>query len=288
MRVRALPTSICRMELTAIPDIPLSSGAEIPQLGYGVWQIPDDEAEQAVTRAIEVGYRSIDTAMVYGNEAGVGRAVRASDVPRDELFVTTKIWNTDQGADTTRPAFERSLGLLGLDYVDLYLIHWPAAQNDRYLDTWRVMEQLVEEGLVRSIGVSNFEVPHLERLLAECDVPPALNQVELHPYLHQRTLRAFHAQQEIVTEAWSPLGQAAVLDDPTLAGIAAKHGVSAAQVTLRWHLQLGIVAIPKSANPGRIAENIDLFGFELDAEDLAAIDTLDREERVGSHPDDVS
>jgi diketogulonate reductase-like aldo/keto reductase len=259
----------------------------MPQLGFGVWQVPDGEAEETVRTALEAGYRSIDTAAAYRNEVGTGRAVASFDVPRDELFVTTKLWNADHGYDETLRAFDASLERLGLERLDLYLIHWPLPAKDRYVDTWRALEKLLADGRTRAIGVCNFEVDHLRRLIDETGTVPAVNQIELHPRFPQAGLRAFHAEHGIATEAWSPLGQGkGLLDDPELVRIAAKHGRTPAQVTLRWHLQLGNVVIPKSVTPSRIRENFDVFGFELDADDLAAIGGLDEgaEGRIGPDP----
>ncbi|MFI2304427.1 aldo/keto reductase [Actinacidiphila glaucinigra] len=271
--------------MSNVPDITLNNGVTMPQLGFGVWQVPDDEAATAVATALEAGYRSIDTAALYRNEQGTGRAIAASGIPREELFVTTKLWNTDQGHDNALRAFDASLGKLGLDYVDLYLIHWPAPARGLYLETWRALEKIHADGRARAIGVSNFPVAQLRHLLDEGGVAPALNQVELHPHLPQTELRAFHAGHGIATEAWSPLGQGrGLLDEPALAAVAAKHGRTPAQVVLRWHLQIGNVVIPKSVTPSRIRENIDVFGFELDGEDLAAIGALDNGGRLGPDP----
>ncbi len=251
------------------------SSIEIPQLGFGVWQIPDELTPAAVMTALGVGYRSIDTARIYGNEEGVGRALAQTDVAREDIFLTTKVWNDDQGYDATLRAFEASAKRLGTD-IDLYLIHWPVPKQDAYVDTWRAQLQLRADGRIRAAGVCNFEQAHLQRLIDETGEAPAINQVELHPYLQRASLRAFHAQAGILTEAWSPLAQGgAVLDDPTITGLAAKHSRTAAQVILRWHLQLGNVVIPKSVTPSRIAENFDVFGFELDTQDMAAIEALD-------------
>jgi diketogulonate reductase-like aldo/keto reductase len=269
----------------AIPTVRLRNGVEIPQLGFGVFQVPDDETATAVGHALEAGYRSIDTAAVYGNEAGVGTALAASGIPREDLFVTTKLWNADQGYDSTLRAFEASLGRLGLDHVDLYLIHWPAPAQDRYLDSWRAIGTLVADGRVRAAGVSNFQPAHLARLLDDGGPVPVVNQIELHPGLQQRELRELHAAHGIVTEAWSPLAQGAVLGDPVIRKIADRHGKSAAQVVLRWHLQLGNVVIPKSVTPARIRENLDVFDFALTDEETAAIATLDAGLRTGPHPD---
>ncbi|MEV7381379.1 aldo/keto reductase [Streptomyces lydicus] len=271
--------------MSKVPAITLNNGIAMPQLGFGVWQIPDDEAFTAVGQALETGYRSIDTAAIYGNEEGTGKALAASGIPREELFVTTKLWNSDQGYDSTLRAFDASLGKLGLEYVDLYLIHWPLPSRDNYVATYRAFEKIQAEGRAKAIGVSNFQPAHLERLLAETSVVPAVNQIELHPQFQQAESRAFHARHGIATEAWSPLGQGkGLLEDPTIGRLAAKHGKTAAQVVLRWHLQLGNVVIPKSVTPSRIAENIDVFGFELDAEDLAALAGLDAGKRLGPDP----
>jgi diketogulonate reductase-like aldo/keto reductase len=269
----------------SIPHITLNDGVSMPQLGFGVWRVPDAEAEKAVALAIGAGYRSIDTAMLYRNEEGTGRAVRASGVPREELFITTKLWNSDHGHDNALRAFDESMTRLGLDYLDLYLIHWPVPAQDMYLETWKAFEELLADGRVRSIGVSNFPVDHLARLIDSAEVPPSVNQIELHPYLAQAELRAFHALHGVATEAWSPLGQGrGLLDDPALAPIAAKHGKTPAQVVLRWHLQLGNVVIPKSVTPARITENIDVFGFELDSDDMNAVSALDSGKRLGPDP----
>ncbi|MDX3099027.1 aldo/keto reductase [Streptomyces sp. ME19-03-3] len=271
--------------MSKVPDITLNNGAAMPQLGFGVWQVPDDEATAAVATALEAGYRSIDTAALYQNESGTGRAIAASGIPREELFVTTKLWNTDQGHDNALRAFDTSLRKLDLDYVDLYLIHWPTPARGLYLETWRALEKIQADGRARAIGVSNFPVAQLQHLRDEGGVVPAVNQVELHPHLPQGELRAFHAGHGIATEAWSPLGQGrGLLDEPALAAVAGKHGRTPAQVVLRWHLQLGNVVIPKSVTPARIRENIDVFGFELDGEDLAAIDALDNGGRLGPDP----
>ncbi|MFG2397248.1 aldo/keto reductase [Streptomyces lydicus] len=271
--------------MSKVPAITLNNGFVMPQLGFGVWQIPDDEAFTAVGQALETGYRSIDTAAIYGNEEGTGKALAASGIPREELFVTTKLWNSDQGYDSTLRAFDASLGKLGLEYVDLYLIHWPLPSRDNYVATYRALEKIQAEGRAKAIGVSNFQPAHLERLLAETSVVPAVNQIELHPQFQQAESRAFHARHGIATEAWSPLGQGkGLLEDPTIGRLAAKYGKTAAQVVLRWHLQLGNVVIPKSVTPSRIAENIDVFGFELDAEDLAALAGLDAGKRLGPDP----
>ncbi|BCK67246.1 oxidoreductase [Streptomyces libani subsp. rufus] len=271
--------------MSKVPSIKLNNGVAMPQLGYGVWQVEDEQAATAVGQALDAGYRSIDTAMIYGNEEGTGRALAASGVARDELFVTTKLWNADQGRDATLRAFDTSLAKLGLEYVDLYLIHWPLPARDTYIETYRALEEIYADGRAKAIGVSNFLPEHLERLLGETSIVPAVNQIELHPQFPQAASRAFHARHNIVTEAWSPIGQGrGLLEDPTLVELAAKHGKSPAQVVLRWHVQLGNVAIPKSVTPSRIAENIDIFDFELDDADLTALAGLDTGTRLGPDP----
>ncbi|WP_431948541.1 aldo/keto reductase [Actinacidiphila sp. bgisy167] len=270
---------------TPVPHITLNNGVTMPQLGFGVFQVPDADTSATVASALESGYRSIDTAAIYGNEAGVGQALAASGIARDELFVTTKLWNADQGHDSTLAAFDASLAKLGLDHVDLYLIHWPAPARDAYLDTWRAFEKIYAEGRARAIGVSNFQPAHLQRLIDNSDVVPAVNQVELHPQLQQAELRSFHARHGIATEAWSPLAQGALLQDPVVTGIAGRLGRTPAQVILRWHLQLGNVVIPKSVTPERIRQNIDVFDFVLSDDDIAAITALDSSTRIGPDPD---
>ena len=271
--------------MTQIPTLRLNDGVEIPQLGFGVYQVPPEDTADVVAQALEVGYRHIDTAEMYGNEKGVGEAIRRSGIPRDELFVTTKLWNADQGREEARRAFETSLGKLGLEQLDLYLIHWPTPARDLYAPSWATFQELQAEGRVRSIGVSNFQPDHLRRLIDEFDVVPSINQVELHPYLQQEALRAFHAEHRIATEAWSPLAQGAVLEDPVLVEVAQAHGKTTAQVVLRWHLQLGNVVIPKSVTPKRIAENLDVLDFQLTEQQLGAIAGLDRGHRTGPDPD---
>jgi 2,5-diketo-D-gluconate reductase A len=274
--------------VTAIPNVTLDNGVVMPQLGFGVFQIPDEETTAAVAGALEAGYRSIDTAAVYGNEGGVGKALHASGLPREELFVTTKLWNDDQGKNKTLAAFDASLDKLGLDYVDLHLIHWPTPARDLYAETYKVLEEILASGRTRAIGVSNFRVPDLQRLLGNTGVTPAVNQIELHPALQQNELRAFHAEHGIATEAWSPLAQGAVLGDEPIVKIAGTHGVSPAQVVLRWHLQSGNIVIPKSVTPERVRQNLDVFGFELSDADMSAIGGLDRGLRTGPDPDTLN
>lgn len=270
-----------------IPNITLNDGYTIPQLGFGVFKVDPAETERIVSAALEAGYRHIDTAAVYGNEEGVGRAVAASGIPRDELFITTKLWNSEQGGQTARKAMATSLDKLGLDHVDLYLIHWPRPDLDRYVESWHTLEHLRDEGLTRSIGVSNFHRPHLERIIAESDTVPAVNQIELHPAFAQRELRAFGEGHGIRTEAWGPLGQGKydLFSEQAVKDAATAHGVSPAQAVIRWHLQSGTIVFPKSSTPERIAQNFDVFGFELSADEMAAIDGLDRGLRVGADPD---
>ena len=272
--------------MTSIPTVTLNNGVEMPQLGFGVFQVPDDETTAAVTAALAAGYRSIDTAAIYGNEEGAGRALAESGIPREELFITSKLWIEDLGYEPTLAAFEASLDKLGLEYLDLYLIHWPAPESDKYADSWLALEKLQADGRVRAIGVSNFLPEHVQRLVDLGGTVPAVNQVELHPALQQRDVAVFNGTHGIATEAWSPLAQGAVLDDPAVVEIAARHGRTPAQVVLRWHLQQGRVVIPKSVTPSRISENLDVFGFTLSACELAAVDALERDGRTGPHPAD--
>ncbi|MFT8275752.1 aldo/keto reductase [Kerstersia gyiorum] len=267
------------------PRIVLNDQNRIPQLGLGVWRTPDDQAGPAVEAALAAGYRHIDTAAVYENETGVGAGIRAAGLPRRQLFITTKLWNPDQGYDSTLKAFDASLARLGLDDIDLYLIHWPSPARGLYLESWRAMRRLHEEGRVRSIGVSNFAAEHLERLIQDSGVVPVLNQIELHPRFQQRTLRDFHARHGIATQSWSPLGQGTLLDDPVITAIGRKHGRTPAQVIIRWHLDNGLIAIPKSVTPSHIAENFNVFSFRLDADDRSAIAALDTPDgRIGPDP----
>ncbi len=270
-----------------VPTITLNDGTSIPQLGFGVFLVDPVETERIVSDALEVGYRHIDTAAVYGNEVGVGRAIAASGIPREELYITTKLWNKNQGTQSAFDAIDASLEKLGLASVDLYLIHWPRPDLDKYVESWLALEQLKADGKTRSIGVSNFHEPHLERVLAASATVPAVNQIELHPTFAQRPLRAFGAAHGIAIEAWGPLGQGKydLFGMPPVADAAAAHGVSPAQVVIRWHLQNGIIVFPKSNSRERMAQNFDVFGFELSAGELAAIDALDAGNRVGSDPD---
>lgn len=272
-----------------VPQLTLNDGRTIPQLGFGVFKVDPTETERIVTDALEVGYRHIDTAAIYRNEEGVGRAIAASGIPRDELFITTKLYNDDQGTVSVHAAIETSLAKLGLDTVDLYLIHWPAPARDLYVESWKALEQIRDRGQATSIGVSNFLVPHLERILAATDTVPAVNQIELHPYHQQPAVTAFGARHGIATEAWGPLGQGKypLLELPSIVSIAEAHGKSAAQVVLRWHLQQGQIVFPKSNSRARIAENFDLFDFELTPAEQASITALERGGRVGGDPNEV-
>lgn len=267
-----------------IPTIKLNNGVAMPQVGFGVFQVPEAETFDAVTAALDAGYRSIDTAAAYGNEEGVGKAV--AGLPREQLFITTKLWNADQGYDETLRAFDKSMSLLGLDYLDLYLIHWPAPKQNRYVDSWKALIRLADEGRVSAIGVSNFQPSHLEHVINETGRVPAVNQIELHPYLQQNELREVHTKLGIATEAWSPLAKGGdLLTHPTVVAISKKVGRTPAQVVLRWHLQLGNVIIPKSVTPQRIKQNLELFDFELADAEMAELSTLDKNERTGPHPD---
>ena len=271
--------------LSGVPQLPLRGEVEIPQLGFGVFQVPPKETADIATRALLAGYRHIDTAAAYRNEAGVGQAIHAAGLERGEVFITTKCFNDDHGYEQAKRACRASLDRLESEYVDLYLIHWPVPAHDRYVETWKAFIELQSEGLVRAVGVSNFQPAHLHRLVEETGVTPAVNQIELHPRFGQVGLRREHEDLGIVTEAWSPLAQGQVLDDPAITQIAEAHGKTPGQVVIRWHLQIGNVVIPKSATPERIAENFDVFDFELSDEEMAEIDALDAGERIGPDPD---
>ncbi|MGW4930236.1 aldo/keto reductase [Agromyces sp. NPDC004153] len=271
--------------VTPAPSLSLDDGNTIPQLGFGLYKVPASDAARLSREAIAIGYRHLDTAALYANEEGVGEAVRSAEVPRDELFVASKVWMDDNGYDSTLRAFDASMQRLGLATLDLYMIHWPVPSTDLYVETWRALVRLQEEGRVQSIGVANFHAHHLERIIGETGVAPVVNQVELHPWLPQEELRAFDEAHGIRTEAWSPLARGRVLGTPLLADIADKHGRTPAQVVLRWHLELGNIVIPKASSPERLRENLDVFDFTLDDEDLAAIATLESGERTGRDPD---
>jgi 2,5-diketo-D-gluconate reductase A len=271
--------------ITQVPHIPLRGGVEIPQLGFGVFQVPPAETAEVTTLALQAGYRHIDTAAAYRNEAAVGQALHASGLPRDEVFITTKCFNDDHGYDPAIRAAKASLERLELEHIDLYLIHWPVPIHNKYVETWEAFIELQTQGLVRAIGVSNFQPTHLERLISETGVVPAVNQIELHPRFQQTGLRREHAQLGILTEAWSPLAQGAVLEDPAITQIAETHDKTPAQVVIRWHLQLGNVVIPKSVTPARIEANLDVFDFHLSDSELEAINALDAGQRTGPDPD---
>jgi 2,5-diketo-D-gluconate reductase A len=272
--------------MATVPTLTMNDGRAIPQLGFGVFQVPPEQTAQAVTVALDAGYRLIDTAQGYQNEEGVAEALRRSGLPRDEVFVTTKLTNSEHGTDRALRAFEASLAKLGLDEVDLFLIHWPVPARDLYVQTWQTLEKIRAEGRARSIGVSNFTQEHLSRLLRETGVVPAVNQVELHPRFPQQALRAYHAEHGILTEAWAPIGQGqGLLEDKTIVQLAARKGRSPAQIVLRWHMQLGNIAIPKSVTPARIRENIDVFGFALDADEMRQLNGLPAGGRIGPDPD---
>jgi diketogulonate reductase-like aldo/keto reductase len=269
-----------------VPTISLNNGTRLPQLGFGVFRVGDAEAVGVVGTALQAGYRSIDSAAGYENERGVGEAIARSGLPRGEVFVTTKLTNHAHGFDRALRAFDGSLELLGLDHVDLYLIHWPRPHHDLYVETWRALEKIYADGRAKAIGVSNFQIPHLQRLLDETEIVPAVNQIELHPYLTQPELRAFHAEHGIVTEAWSPLAKGGrLLADPVVTTIAEKYAHTPAQIVLRWHIQLGNMVIPKSVTASRISENIDVFDFELAPDDVDALADLNTGQRTGPNPD---
>ncbi len=266
------------------PMVTLNDGRRMPQLGLGLWQVTDEEVAEIVKNAVKVGYRSLDTAAYYKNEKGIGNGIRGSDVDRKELFVTTKLWNNRHGYDETFRAFDETMERLGLDYIDLYLIHWPVPTENKYVETWKAFIKLREEGRVKSIGVSNFLPEYLERIIGETGVKPVLDQVELHPLFQQNALRKFNAEHGIATEAWSPLGKGKLVNDPAIGEIAKKYGKSIAQIIIRWHLDNGCIVIPKSANPERMRDNFNVFDFELSAEDMAAMAALNKDERMDMDP----
>jgi 2,5-diketo-D-gluconate reductase A len=268
----------------AAPSITLNDGNSIPQVGLGVWQTPPEDTERAVATALEAGYRHVDTAAAYGNEREVGLALAASGLPAEDVFITTKVWNADQGYDRTLQAFDRSMDLLGIPRLDLYLIHWPMPTKNTFVDTFKAFAHLRDQGRIRSIGVSNFEPEHLRILVDTTGVVPAVNQVELHPLLQQQELREVHAQLGIATEAWSPLGQGSLLSNPTVTAVAERHGKTPAQALIRWHIQLGNIVIPKSVTPERIVSNFDVFDFELSEQDMASISSLGDGTRLGPDP----
>ncbi|MCZ2827723.1 aldo/keto reductase [Modestobacter sp. VKM Ac-2986] len=285
MSINVTPDTSAPVGAADPTTVALADGRSIPRVGLGVLRVASDDAAASVRSALEAGYRSIDTAAVYGNEEGVGRGIRESGVDREDVFLTTKVWNTDHGYEETLAAFDKSVTRLGVDHVDLYLVHWPMAHLGRIQDTWRALSEIKRQGRARSIGVSNFLVKHLELLRAEFDEQPVLNQIELHPWMQQHELRAYHQAHAIVTEAWSPLGQGKLLDEPVLAEIGVRHGKSPAQVVLRWHLDLGHVVIPKSSNPDRIRQNLDVLDFTLTEDEHARLAAMNRDHRIGTHPD---
>ena len=271
--------------MDAVPTVRLNNGVEIPQLGFGVFQVPPQDTVKAVTTALRVGYRHIDTAEMYGNEKQVGEAISRIGLDRSEVFVTSKLNNGAHAFDAALAAFDGTLEALGSDTIDLFLIHWPLPTVSDFLETWKAMERIYRDGRARAIGVSNFQADHLRRLEIESEVTPAVNQIELHPYLTQERLRAFNNGNAIATEAWSPIAQGAVLKDPVITELAASYERTPAQIVLRWHIQLGNIVFPKSVTPERIAENFDLFGFELAAQDMGRVSALNRDERQGPGPD---
>lgn len=273
------------------PKYMLNNGVSIDALGYGVYKVPAEDCANLVSTALDTGYRTIDTAALYGNEAGVGQAVNravAGGLLREDVFVTSKVWNTEQGYDSTLAAFDASMEELGLDYLDMFLIHWPCPERGLFIPTYKALETLYQQGRVRAIGVSNFEPTHLHQLLDACDVIPAVNQVELHPWLAQRELLALHAELGIATQAWSPLARGTILADSTLSALAADHGRSTAQIVLRWHVQSGHLVIPKASSAQRIRENLSVFDFSLSDADMARVDALDQGRLSGSNPNQVN
>ncbi|GIN73899.1 oxidoreductase [Bacillus sp. J14TS2] len=269
--------------------VTLNNGLRAPQLGYGVWKVPNEEAENAVTQALEAGYRLVDTAKIYGNEVGVGQALAKSSLSREDIFLTTKVWNADQGYETTLKAMDESLEKLGLDYVDLYLIHWPTPKFDTYVETYKALEKLYKDGRTKAIGVCNFDIEHLQRIMDECDVVPAVNQVECHPYLQQKELKQFCKEHGIYLESYSPLMNGTkVIEDPVIQEIAKQHGKTPAQVILRWHVQTDVMVIPKTVTPSRMKENLDVFDFTLSDTEMEKIASLDRNERHNSVPNEMN
>lgn len=271
--------------MTSVPMVQLNNGVEIPQLGFGVFKVPPAETKAAVLQALEAGYRHIDTAEMYGNEAGVGEAIRDSGLKREEVFVTSKLNNGFHDPDAALKAFDDTLTTLGFDYLDLFLIHWPMPAVGDFVETWKALEKIHAGGKTRAIGVSNFQPPHIRRILDETDIIPAVNQIEVHPYLTQEDVRGYNYDNGVITEAWSPLAKGAVVTDPVIEAIAARVGKTPAQVTLRWHIQQGSVVIPKSVTKARVEENFAIFDFELTDDDMAAISALNRNERTGPDPD---
>ena len=271
----------------SVPVLKMNDGNTVPQLGYGVWKISDEDAEGSVLQALKTGYRHIDTAKIYNNEGGVGRGIAASGIAREKIFITTKVWNSDQGYDETLKAFDESAKRLGVKTIDMYLIHWPMPVRDQFVETWKALIRMRQENRVRSIGVCNFRIADLERLIKETGVAPAVNQVELHPQFQQKELRIFHEKNNILTEAWAPLGRGLFFDDPLLQSIAEEHSKTVAQIVLRWHMELGTIAIPKSQSAARMAENFDIFDFKLTASDHDKIASLDKiDGRMGPNPDE--
>ena len=271
--------------MTAAPFITLHDGSHIPQLGLGVWQVSDAQAGPALAAAFDAGYRAIDTAAAYNNEDSIGKAIKASGLTRDKLFITTKLWNDAHGYDATLKALDTSLKKLQLDYVDFYLIHWPVPKQKLFIESWRAFAKLKEDGRVKSIGVCNFNIPHLQTLIDETGIAPTINQIELHPQLQQQELRSFHKKHNIATESWSPLGQGTILQDATIGAIAKKHRKTPAQIIIRWHLDNDLIVIPKSVTPARIKENFAVFDFRLDDDDLGQIGRLDKKHRIGPDPE---
>jgi len=267
----------------------LNNGVEMPQLGFGVYKVDEEDVVESTLKAIESGYRAIDTAQYYHNERGVGEAIKASGIPHEDLFITSKVWNSHQGYNKTLQAFEESMEKLGLDRLDLYLVHWPAPEHDLYIETYEALEKLYKDGRVRAIGVSNFEIEHLKRLLDTCEIPPVVNQIECHPYLQQHEIKAFCKEKDIFVESWGPLRRGgSIFEEDTIKRLAQKYEKTPAQIILRWHIQENAIVIPKSVTPSRIKENINIFDFTLTNDDMADIRLLDRNERMGKHPNEMN